>query len=133
METQFGLVLTVEKTNLCSLKYVMSNLVMMQPKRKPRLTRGGRKLARCYILASMSNVLQHRHQDMFIAYDMVKSLKEMFGDKNCPARQVAMKELMNTNIAEGTSVRDHILKMMSHLNELEILEAEIDGGTRLIS
>jgi len=29
-------------------------------------------------------------------------------------------------MAEGTPVRNHILNMMSHLNELEILGAEID-------
>ena len=40
-----------------------------------------------------------------------------------------MRKLMNANMTEGTSVQDHILKMKSHLNELEILGAEIDGET----
>ena len=31
---------------------------------------------------------------MSTAYDMVMSLKEIFGDQNCVARQVAMRELM---------------------------------------
>ena len=30
-------------------------------------------------------------------------------------------------MAEGTPVRDHVLKMISYLNELEILGAKIDG------
>ena len=38
------------------------------------------EMARCYILASMSNVLQHQHEHMAIAYDMMFNLKEMFGD-----------------------------------------------------
>ena len=38
-----------------------------------------------------------------------------------------MKALLNTKMAEGTPVRDHVLKMIGHLNKLEILEAEIDG------
>ena len=38
-----------------------------------------------------------------------------------------MKALLNTKTAKGTPVRDHILKMITHLNELEILRAEIDG------
>ena len=38
-----------------------------------------------------------------------------------------MRALLNTKMAEGTPVRDHVLKMIAHLNELEILGAEIDG------
>ena len=84
-------------------------------------------MSRCYILASMSNILQHQHQSMPTAYDMMMNLKEIFGDQTCFARQKAMKDLMNTTIAETTSVRDHVLKMIGLLNELEILGAEIDG------
>ena len=80
-------------------------------------------MARCYILASMSNVLQHQHEPIATAYDMMLNLKEMFGEQNCAGRQVAMKALLNTKMAEGTRVRDHVLKMISHLNELEILGA----------
>ena len=32
---------------------------------------------------------------------------------------------------EGTPIQDHVLKMISHLNELEILGAEIDGETQV--
>ena len=45
------------------------------------------------------------------AYDMMTSFKEIFGDKNCAARLVVMKDLMNTIMVEGTSVRDHVLKI----------------------
>ena len=38
-----------------------------------------------------------------------------------------MKALLNTKMIEGTPVRDHVLKMIGHLNEQEILGAEIDG------
>ena len=34
-------------------------------------------------------------------------------------------------VAEGSPVRDHVLKMIAHLNELEILEAEIDGESQV--
>ena len=40
-----------------------------------------------------------------------------------------MKALLNTKMAEGTPIRDHVLKMIAHLNELEILGAEIDEKT----
>ena len=65
------------------------------------------------------------------AYDMMMSLKEMFGDQNRAARLVAMRDLMNTTMVEGSSIRDHVLKMMSLLNELEILGAEIDEKTQV--
>ena len=70
---------------------------------------------------------------MSTAYDMVMSVKEMYGDQNGAARQIAMKKLMNIYMVERTSVRDHVLKTMNHLNTLEILGAEIDRETMLIS
>ena len=84
-------------------------------------------MARCYILASMSNILQHQHESMATAYDMMMNLKEMFGKQNRAGRQAAMKALLNTKMVEGTPIQDHVLKMISHLNELQILGAEIDG------
>ena len=62
---------------------------------------------------------------------MMMGLKEMFGDQNLAARQVAVRELMNTNMTGGTQVRNHILKIISHLNELEILGVETDGETQV--
>ena len=88
-------------------------------------------MTRCYILASVSNILQHQHENMATTYDMMMNLKEMFGEQNRAGRQVAMRALLNTKMAEGTPVRDHVLKMISHLNELEILGAEIDGESQV--
>ena len=34
-------------------------------------------------------------------------------------------------MAEGSSVRDHVLKLMNYLNELEILGAEIDKESQV--
>ena len=90
-----------------------------------------RRNGSCYILASMSNVLQHQHEHMATTYDMMMNLKEMFGDQNRAERQVAMKALLNTKMAEGTPVWDHVLKMIAHLNELEILGAKIDGESQV--
>ena len=41
-----------------------------------------------------------------------------------------MRALLNTKMAEGTLVRDHVLKI-AHLNELEILGDEIDGESQV--
>ena len=81
----------------------------------------------------MSNVLQHQHEHMATIYDMMLNLKEMFGDQNRAERQVAMKALLNTKMTEGTPVQGHVLKMIAHLNELEILGVEIDGESQVIS
>ena len=75
------------------------------------------KLARCYILASMSNVLQQQHESMLTAYDILLNVKEMFGEQGRAARQIAMKALLNTKMAEGSPVQEHVLKTISHLNE----------------
>ena len=44
------------------------------------------KLAKCYILASMSNVLQQQHERMLSAYDIMLNLKEMFREQSRAAR-----------------------------------------------
>ncbi|XP_019233294.1 PREDICTED: uncharacterized protein LOC109213910 [Nicotiana attenuata] len=72
------------------------------------------------------NSTDDQHQSMGSAYDMLESLNEMFGEQNRAAKQTTMKALLNTKMAEGSSVRDHVLKMMSLLNELEVLGAVID-------
>ena len=58
-------------------------------------------MASCYILAYMSNILQHQHENMTTTYDMMMNLKEIFGEQNCAGRQVAMRALLNTKMAEG--------------------------------
>ncbi|KAL6531014.1 hypothetical protein OROHE_014496 [Orobanche hederae] len=42
-----------------------------------------------------------------------------------------MRVLMSTQMPEGTPVRDHVLKMISHLNELDILGSTIDAETQV--
>ena len=42
-----------------------------------------------------------------------------------------MRALLNTKMAEGTLVQDHVLKMIVHLNELDILGDEIDGESQV--
>ena len=86
-------------------------------------------MTKCYIMASISNVLQHQMQDITLASDIMLNLKEMFGIQGRSARQDIMRTLLNTRMAEGTPIRDHSLRMISYLNELEILGAEIDADS----
>ncbi|XP_016462870.1 uncharacterized protein LOC107785956 [Nicotiana tabacum] len=79
----------------------------------------------------MANVLQHQHQSMESPYDMLESLKKMFGEQNRAAKQTIMKALLNTKMAEGSSVRDHVLKIICLLNELEVLRVVINKESQV--
>ena len=81
-------------------------------------------MAKCYIMASMTNVLQKQCQDMML------HLKEMFGEQSRSAWQTTMKNLMSTKMVEGTPVREHVLKMISFINELDMLGAKINSETQ---
>ncbi|XP_059629824.1 uncharacterized protein LOC132272744 [Cornus florida] len=89
------------------------------------------EMAKCYILASTSNGLQHQHQSFVTTRDILLNLKEMFGKQSRAAQQVAMKQIMNARMPEGTPVGEHLLKMISYFNELEVLGANIDGETQV--
>ena len=42
-----------------------------------------------------------------------------------------MRALINIKMTEGTTVKDHVLKMFNYLNTLEILGGEIDGKSHI--
>ena len=88
-------------------------------------------IAKCYILASISNVLQHQMQDVELVSDIMLSLKEMFDEQGRSARQETMRQIYNTKMAEGTLVREHCLRMISNLNTLEVLGADIDRESQV--
>ena len=80
---------------------------------------------------SITNVLQKQCQGLVIAQDMMLHLKEMFGEQSRSAQQTAMKNLMSTKMVEGTPVREHVLKMISFINELDMLGAKINSETQV--
>ena len=88
-------------------------------------------MAKCYIIASISNVLQHQMQDVELVLDIMLSLKEMFVEQGRSARQETIMQIYNTKMAEGTSVREHCLRMISNLNTFEVLGANIDGESQV--
>ena len=89
----------------------------------------GRNLMKWPVLypASISNVLQHQMQDVELASNIMLSLKEMLGEQERLAKQETTRQIYNTKMTEGTSVKEHCLRMISHLNTLEVLGADIDG------
>lgn len=96
--------------------------------------RNGKKvneMAKCYILASISNILQTKHQNLETATKIKDSLQQMFGQSTRSARQAALKGIMNSKIGKGTRVHDHVLKMIDYLNEAEIQGAQIDDNSKI--
>ena len=57
-------------------------------------------------------------RDVELASNIMLSLNEMFGEQGRSARQETMRQIYNTKMNEGTLVRDHCLRMISHLNTL---------------
>ena len=46
-------------------------------------------------------------QNVELASDIMLSLNEMFGEQGRSARQETIRQIYNTKMAEGTSVREH--------------------------
>ena len=69
-------------------------------------------------------------KDVELASDIMLSLKEMFGKQGRSARQETIRQIYNTKMVEGTSVREHCLRMISHLNTIKVLGADIDGESQ---
>ena len=70
-------------------------------------------------------------QDVGLVLDIILSLREMFGEQGRSTRQETIRQIYNTKMAEGTSVREYCLKMISNLNTLEVLGADIDGESQV--
>ena len=89
-------------------------------------------MARCYMLASMANVLQQQHQGMRTASNIMTSLQAIFGETTTRARFEAIKAIMNSRMKVGTPVRDHLHRIMAHFKEAKIHGSNIDQKLRLV-
>nr|XP_023875114.1 uncharacterized protein LOC111987616 [Quercus suber] len=82
-------------------------------------------------MASVTNVLQKQCQGLVIAKDMMLHVKETFGEQSRSVQQTAMKNLMSTKMVDGTLAREHVLKMISLINEMDMHGAEIDSEAQV--
>ena len=62
-------------------------------------------------------------------YD-VPSQRNVWGTKQ-KCKTNCYEKLMSTKMVEGTPVREHVLKMISFINELDLLGAEMDAETKV--
>ncbi|KAL8145008.1 hypothetical protein AgCh_003285 [Apium graveolens] len=83
-------------------------------------------VAQCIILASMNPELQKQHEHMD-AYTILVHLQELYDVEGRTARYEISKELFRCKMAEGTSVNDHVLKMINLIESLGQLGFAMDG------
>ena len=81
--------------------------------------------ARCYIQASIANHLKPQISKLGSGAEMIQSLDGMFANSSSSVRQSAMRDLMYTHMT-WDSVRDHCLKMMSHLNQAKVMGTKLE-------
>ena len=55
----------------------------------------------------------------------------MFRETSTRARFEAVKAIMNTRMKLGTPVKDHLLRIMAHFNEVEIHGSNINQQTQI--
>ena len=87
--------------------------------------------ARCYMLASMNDVLRTKHENMETAYEIWESLSSMFGRQSDQSRHEATKAYLTTKMKKGSSVREHVLNMINLIHEAEIHGATVDDKTQV--
>ena len=87
--------------------------------------------AKCFMLASMSDVLRKKHEEMETAYEIMESLEAMFGAPSEKARLDAVRAFMNDKMKKGSSVKAHVLNMIDHLHDAELNGARIDEATQV--
>ena len=78
------------------------------------------------MLASMSNELLRKHEDMDIP-SVLLNLKELYGKQNRTTRYEISKQLFRAHMTKGSSMRTHILKMIDLITCLRQLNFAMDG------
>ncbi|XP_024032902.1 uncharacterized protein LOC112095346 [Morus notabilis] len=87
--------------------------------------------AHCHLLAAINEVLTTQHEGHAIAREIMNSPQRMFGHPFDSARHVAVKAVMNGCMKNGSSMHEHVLKMINHLNEAVINGSQIDEKTQV--
>ena len=81
---------------------------------------------KCIMLASMTNELQRQHDSMD-TNSILLNLKELYGEHSRTARYEISKQLFRARMTEGTSVQDHVLKVIDLITRLGQLGFVMDG------
>ncbi|XP_062103867.1 uncharacterized protein LOC133814985 [Humulus lupulus] len=76
--------------------------------------------AKVYMMASMSDTLTTKLEDVKTTHDIVEQLQELFGHKSGQAHSEATKKYANSRMALTMHVRDHFIKMTNYFHEIEL-------------
>ncbi|XP_022859279.1 uncharacterized protein LOC111380049, partial [Olea europaea var. sylvestris] len=76
-------------------------------------------------------VLQQKLESLETSYDILESLKGVFGHQSRRAHFEAIHILQNICMKPGTPVKDHMLTMIAHFNVAENLGTTIDQETQV--
>ncbi|XP_024029850.1 uncharacterized protein LOC112094069 [Morus notabilis] len=88
-------------------------------------------MARCYMMESMSTVLQAQHEDYITARQIMDNLEDMFGGQAAKKCREALSNLINYRQKAGSSIKEHMLKLMGYLAEVQTNGADIDAESQL--
>ena len=81
---------------------------------------------KCIILASMTNELQRQHESMDTQSILI-NLKDLYGEQSRTARYEVSKQLFHARMTEGTSIQEHVLKVIDLITRLGQLGFIMDG------
>lgn len=81
-----------------------------------------------YMIASMSDELQKQYKNISHAYEIHARLDKLYGAKSRISRYQILRDLFNTRMTEGSSVHDHVLKMINMVEKLEYLGIGMDNN-----
>ena len=81
---------------------------------------------KCIILASMSNKLQRQYESMD-TQSILLNLKELYREQSKTAKYEISKQLFCARMTEGSSVQDHVLKIIDLITILGQLSFIMDG------
>ncbi|KAK5770876.1 hypothetical protein PVK06_047033 [Gossypium arboreum] len=99
-----------------------------QPKVRNRW-RDSDSIARCYMLVSMSSVLQKQHENFCTAKEIMTNLEDLLGGQVILARQYAITNLINSQQKPNTQIKEHMLKLMGFFAEVEDNGPKLDVNT----
>ncbi|KAL6582120.1 hypothetical protein OROMI_006134 [Orobanche minor] len=121
--------------NMKSLEYVLNTDIPLTPV----LTSGNHEeidiheklvkddvLVRGFMMGSMINELHRAHEKMTSARQILARLTELYGEHSRTARYEISKHLFSARMKEGEKVADHVLKMISMIERLEVLDFHMD-------
>ncbi|KAJ1267696.1 hypothetical protein BS78_07G077200 [Paspalum vaginatum] len=79
----------------------------------------------CLMLATISPELQKQYEDLD-AYNMIEGLRAMFENQVRVERYNTSRASFGSKLAEGSQVSPHVIKMIGHMDALDILGFELD-------